>query len=241
MLQKILENIGLTQKESKIYLASIEIGLKPAARIAKKAGINRVTTYDTLEKLMQKGFITKHKRKGTFHFSAVDPEIVALDFRSRARDLRKSIPDFKRIRGETPHPQVQYFEGLEGIKKIYLDTLSAKSEILNYADSKGIRELWPEYDDEYVKKRAKRKIYLRGISPDDKEGCKVKGEDWGFHREIRLVNQNDYDFSNEINIYDDKVAIVSFGNNPVGMIIENKEVANTQKAIFKMAWEFAGR
>lgn len=241
MLQKILENIGLSTKESKIYLSAIELGLSPAARIAKKAAINRVTTYDTLEKLMQKGFITKHKRKGTFQFSAVDPEIIALDFRSRARDLRKSLPDFKRIRGETPHPQIQYFEGLEGIKKIYLDTLSSKGEILNYADSKGIRELWPEYDQKYVQERTNRKIYLRGICPNDEEGRKVKDEDWECHREIRLVNRETYDFSNEINIYDDKVAIVSFGKNPIGMIIENRDIANTQRAIFKMAWEFAGR
>ncbi|EKD47864.1 MAG: transcriptional regulator, TrmB [uncultured bacterium] len=241
MLQKILENIGLTKKESKIYLSALESGTAPVSRIARKAGINRVTAYDTLDKLIQKGFITKHKRKDSLYFNAVDPEIIALDFRARARDLRKSLPDFKRLKGETPHPQIQYFEGLEGIKKIYLDTLNAKTEILNYADSKGIRQMWPEYDIEYVEKRVKRKIYLRGISPADEHGKKVKAEDWNNYREIRLVDSNEFDFSNEINIYDNKVAIVSFSPTPLGMIIENESIALTQRAIFKMAWGFAGR
>src|SRR3989339_1475343 len=188
MLQKILENIGLTKKESKIYLSTLESGTAPVSRIARKAEINRVTAYDTLDKLIQKGFITKHKRKDSLYFNAVDPEIIALDFRARARDLRKSLPDFKRLKGEIPHPQVQYFEGLEGIKRIYLDTLNSKTEILNFSDSEGIRKHWPEHDEEYVKERVKRKIYLRGISPNDTSGKAVQARNWECHREIRLVS-----------------------------------------------------
>ena len=46
----------------------------------------------------------------------------------------------------------------------------------------------------------------------------------------------------EINIYDDKVSIISFGEDElVGMIIESHEIADTQRAIFAMAWSFAGR
>ena len=236
-LQKILQNIGLTNKEAKIYLATIQLGQSPASHIAKKSGLNRVTTYDTIDKLMQKGFITKQKNNSMLVFTAVDPEIVAMDFRAKARDFRKSLPDFKRLKGEIPHPQVQYFEGLEGIKRIYLDTLNSKTEILNFSDSEGIRQHWPEHDEEYVKERVKRKIYLRGISPNDTSGKAVQARNWECHREIRLVSKEKYNFSNEINIYDDKVAIVSYGNDLIGMIIENRDIANTQRAIFRIVWD----
>ncbi len=239
MLQKILQNIGLTKREAKIYLAATQLGQSPASHIAKKAGINRVTTYDTIEKLLQKGFITKHKRKGMLYFAAVDPEVISLDFHSKARDFRKSLPDLKRLKGETAHPQIQYFEGLNGIKRIYLDTLSSQTEILNYADSEGIRTHWPEHDEEYIKQRVKRGIYLRGICADDDYGKTQKAKDWECNREIRLVPKEEFDFSNEINIYDNKVAIVSYGKDLIGMIIENRDIANTQRTIFKMAWDFA--
>ncbi|MFA6528041.1 MAG: helix-turn-helix domain-containing protein [Candidatus Gracilibacteria bacterium] len=241
MLQKILENIGLTNKEAKIYLSILSLGSSPVSKIAKKAGLNRVTAYDILEKLMQKGFITKHNRKDSLYFDAVDPEIIALDFRARARDLRKSLPDFKLLKGESTYPQLQYFEGIESIKKIYLDTLNSKTEILNYVDSRSIRLTWPEYDREYVEERVKRKIYLRGISANDEEGKRVKADDWNCYREIRLIDKDAFDFSNEINIYDNKIAIISFSPKPTGMIIENESIVKTQRAIFKMAWEFAGR
>ena len=49
------------------------------------------------------------------------------------------------------------------------------------------------------------------------------------------------DFSNEINIYDNKVAIISFKDDLIGMIIESSEIADTQRTIFKMVWEFANK
>jgi hypothetical protein len=66
-------------------------------------------------------------------------------------------------------------------------------------------------------------------------------------REIRLVPANEFDFTNEINIYDHKVAICSFDSglpgdgDMFGIIIESKEVAETQRQIFEMAWRYAGR
>ena len=56
---------------------------------------------------------------------------------------------------------------------------------------------------------------------------------------MRLIPKDQYNFTNEINIYDDKVSIISFTDEIIGMIIESKEIANTQRAIFSIAWDFA--
>ena len=238
MLQNILESIGLNGKEACIYLAALETGSSPVSKIASKAKLNRVTAYDILEKLVKKGminFFTKDKIK---YFTATDPEIVVNEFKKRTADLQKSLPDLKRLHGDTIHPRVRYFEGLEGIKSIYADTLKSKTEILNYGNSQEIRTHWPTYDEDYVKQRAILKIYLRGIAIDDQYGRWVQARDTENHREIRLVNKNQFNFTNEINIYDDKLAIISFKDELIGMIIESPEIANTQRAIFKMVWEF---
>lgn len=82
MLAKILQNIGLTEKEAKVYLACLELGPQPVSEIAKKARINRVTAYDILEKLLKKGlvnFVTKEKIK---FFNATDPRIVSQETKS---------------------------------------------------------------------------------------------------------------------------------------------------------------
>lgn len=236
----MVKNIGLNDKEARVYLACLELGSSPVSEIARRARVNRVTAYDVLEKLMKKGMVNTFLKAGIRLYDATDPQMVAAEVKRRQRDFLKSIPDFRRLRGDAIHPRIRYFEGLDGIKAIYEDTLSSKTEILNYANSKEIRARWPNYDEEYVAKRVKHKIYLRGISPADEHGEWVHEHDQKYFREIRLIPTNQFTFTNEINIYDDKVAIISYKDKPlIGMIIESLEIANTQRDIFKMAWEFA--
>lgn len=240
-LVPLIKNLGLTEKESRIYLAALEIGSGTVAEIAHRARLNRVTTYDILAKLLKRGMVHFLTKNGVRYFDATEPDIISHEFTRKIHDFKKALPEFRRLRGEAAHPNVRYFEGLAGIKALYTDTLTSKTEILNYSNSKEIRDHWKNYDEEYVKERVKRKIFLRGISPDDEHGLAVKSHDREMHREIRLVPAHEFTFTNEINIYDDKVAIASFKDEPlIGMIIESLEIANTQRDIFKMAWQFAG-
>ena len=239
-LEEILINIGLNKKEALVYLATLELGDSPASDIARRTKLNRISTYDILKKLIANGFIKKYTKNRIQYFTAIDPESIRSDFRKKYMDLKSAMPDLRRMYGKTTHPRIKYYSGLESIKKVYADTLTSKTEILNYADSKSIRQIWPKYADEYIKERVKRKIYLRGIAPNDDYGRKVVSYNETSYREIRLVNTKEFEFANEIHIYDDKVAIISFGKEEiVGMIIESPEVANTQRAIFLMAWQFA--
>lgn len=238
-LLSVVKNIGLGEKEARVYLACLELGSSAVAEIARRSRVNRVTAYDVLEKLMKKGMANSFLKTGTRLYDATDPQVVAAEVKRRQHDFLKSLPDLRRLRGDAIHPRIRYFEGLDGIKAIYEDTLSSKTEILNYSNSREIRDHWPNYDEEYVAKRVKRKIYLRGISPADEHGTWVHARDKETHREIRLVPSKQFTFTNEINIYDDKVAIISYKDKPlIGMIIESLEIANTQRDIFKMAWEF---
>lgn len=238
-LIKVLTNLGLTDKEAKVYLACTEKSTAVVSDIAHSAGINRVTAYDILEKLKQKGLVSYYIKKKIKYFSSISPEILLEEFEKRTGDLRSAIPKFKTLTGDINHPRVRYFEGLEGIKAIYADTLTSKSEILNYSNSYEIRKQWPSYDKDYIEKRAAKKIFLKGIAPRDKAGEMVHSHDCEYLREMRLVSSDQFDFTNEINIYDDKVAIISFKDELIGMIIESIEIANSQRAIFNMCWQFA--
>lgn len=238
-LLKILIGLGLNEKEAKLYLSCAEKGTAPVSAVAAGAKINRVTAYDILEKLKQKGFVNFFTKDKTKYFSCTPPEIVLEEFERRTNDFRRNLPVFKRITGQTNHPRIRYFEGLEGIKMMYADTLTSKTEILNFSNSHEIRADWPNYDQDYVEKRRSKKIFLRGICPLDEEGRAVHADDKKYYREIKLIPKNIFPFTNEINIYDDKVAITSFKDELIGMIIESAEIANSQRAVFNICWKFA--
>lgn len=238
-LTDILQSLGLSDKEAKVFLANTSTGTAAVSEIAKAANQNRVTTYDILEKLKQKGLVSHFTRAKVKYFSAIDPEILLEEYENRTASLRSALPKFKALTGEINHPRIRYFEGLEGIKAIYTDTLTSKTEILNYSNSAEIRRSWPTYDEDYVQKRAEKKIFLRGLSPQDKAGKIVHAKDKEYYRQLRLIPSEKFNFTNEINIYDDKVAIISFKDELIGMIIESPEIALSQRAIFEMCWQFS--
>lgn len=236
---EILIKLGFSEKEAKLYLACLELGAGTVVEISRKSDITRGSAYDVLEEMLDKGYVSKLHKDRHMIFSPVDPEVLKKRFEERIRNFEMALPELKGLFNKQSRPKVRYFEGLEGIKRVYEDTLTATTEILNYANSREIRIHWPTYDNDYVKQRVKKQIFLKGIAPDDDYGLKVKKDDRHCLRETRLLTSKDFSFTNEINIYDNKVAITSYQNELIGIIIESQEIADTQRDIFKMAWAFA--
>lgn len=239
----ILQSVGLDAKQSQLYLAGLQLGTAPASDYAKSTDINRITAYNLLEELVHKGYFTVVKKVRAKWYAPVSPEFVALEARKNAEALERVLPELRSMQGSTYRkPRVRFFEGWEGVRHVYEDTLTTQGELLNFANSAVVRRFWPRYDEEYVEERVRRGIHLRGISPDDATGKRVRGEDRERLREIRLVPAAHFDFTNEVKIYDQKVAIISFAEQEsamFGVIIESKEVAETQRQIFEMAWRYA--
>lgn len=239
MLKK-LEGIGLNMSEARMYLANLEEGSAPASAIAKRAGMNRVTAYTILKRLLVRGIVSSRQQNGMQFFQALSPEILGEDRAHKVESFRQAIPFLQSLSaGSGMRPQVEFFEGVKSVKKSYLATLQSKTEILNYANSRNIREHWREYDNEYVQRRAEKKIFLRGLSPDDVAGRRVQGRDEEFYREIRLLSGKYFEVENEINIFDNVVLIASFSPVCFAIMIESQTVADTQRQIFEIAWEAA--
>lgn len=243
VLQHIIESVGLDTEEAKLYIAGLKLGSAPASIYAKKTGLNRITSYNHLERLSKKGIFSSVRKKNAKYYQPIEPEKLSIEARKNAQALERALPDLRGIMGNHHRtPRVRYYEGPDGVREVYNDTLTAQTDLLNFANSGIIRSFWKEYDMQYVAKRVKKGIYLKGIAPDDAAGKKVHGKDKQSHREIRLVSAKEFPINNEINIYDNKIAIISFAEDHseiFGVIIESKEVADTQKQIFEMAWRFA--
>jgi sugar-specific transcriptional regulator TrmB len=247
-LEHVLQSIGFQEAEAQLYITGLQLGSAPASDYAKATGLNRITSYNLLEAMVHAGRFTMVKKVRAKWYAPVAPEYIAIEARKNADSFHGALSELRSLQGaHYRKPHVRFFEGWEGVRRVYEDTLTSQEEILNFANSAVVREFWPAYDEEYVAERVKRGIYLRGIAPSDATGKRVHGQDKQMLREIRLVPAKDFDFQNEINIYGHKVAICSFdsglrgGSDMFGVIIESREVAETQRQIFEMAWRYAGR
>ncbi len=237
---QVLTKIGLTEKEARLYLACLELGSGTVLQISRKSDVPRGSCYDVLEEMLEKAYVSQLHKEGSLVYSPVDPEVLLKRLEDNRRHFELALPELKGLFHKQAQPRVHYFEGIEGIKRVYADTLTATTEILNYTNSAEVRLHWSAYDEEYILKRCEKKIFLKCIAPNDACGHEVKQNDDTSLRETRLLSSKDFRFTNEINIYDNKVAITSFHGELIAILIESKEIADTQRDIFKMAWAFAG-
>jgi sugar-specific transcriptional regulator TrmB len=244
-LTHIFTSLGFDEKEAQLYLAGLTLGAAPASEYATCTGIHRITSYNLLEELVTRGYFTVVRKLRAKFYAPVSPEYMALEARKNAESIENALPALKLL--QSSHycpPKVQYFEGIDGIRSVYQDILTSKTEILTFANVAVNRSVWPEYD-EYIQERILAGISLRGIYPDHADEKSTHGADAEKFQEIRCVPAADFDFQSDITLYDHKVAICSFlagskfEKDLFGIIIEGKEVTETHRQIFEMAWRYA--
>ena len=74
MVEKVLKNLGLNDKEIKIYLACLRLGPSPVRKIAQESGVNRGTAYDILRSLIKLGLVSYYHKDKNQYFIAENPE-----------------------------------------------------------------------------------------------------------------------------------------------------------------------
>ncbi len=246
-LTKTLEFIGFSEKEVLVYLALLELGKGTVTQISRKAGINRPTGYHVLASLEVKELVRASGKEPKQEYVAESPDqiekLLVKKIKSDEafiREARKIIPELKSMHNVSDRPKVLFYEGREGLEKVYEDTLSSHEEIRAYATYDDMQNALPGYFPEYFYRRAKKGISIRAIFPYTQAGIELSGYNKEQMRETAIVPADKYYFSPEINIYDNKVMIASW-KEKLGIIIESHEIADAMKKVFELAWTEAKR
>jgi len=238
-IKDVLKQFGLKNKESTVYLAALELGTTTVSQIAKKAAIKRTTVYDILDSLIIKGLIGQTKKGKKRYFYAEDPEKLHKLLEEKKSKLMEILPQLKSIYNVSgTKPKIRYYEGKEGLRDVYRDTLTYKGEMQAFLSENVLKYLGEEFMREYLKRRIKSKIFARVIGPDTAEIRKYKAADKKGLKITRIVDKKKYPFSIEMNIYGNKIAFMSF-KEELGIIIESNEIAKNMIALFDLAWKGA--
>ncbi len=243
---RLLDLLGLTEKDRDVYLSLLQLGAAPLRRIGEESGLNRATAYDALRRLVEVGLVHYLDAKRHRYFVAEDPERLRglvtrreLALAEAREKLELSIPKLRSLIGRESHrPAVRYLEGEAGVKELLEDVLvtAAKSKRKMYRiySSADLRELilaaWPRFSQE----RKKRQVSVRAISMG--EGGETVGLDerrWLSHSESAPT----YTF-----IYGTKVANVAIDHRKELFVVltDHEAVAKTQVMIFDALWKSLG-
>lgn len=92
-----LKEAGLTEGEIKVYLALLEIGSSTTGPIVEKSGISRSIIYHILEKLIQKGLVSRITKNKTKFFQAQDPQKIMDYMNERKQQFEKNMGDVEKL------------------------------------------------------------------------------------------------------------------------------------------------
>lgn len=239
MFKEKLCQIGFTEKESIVYIELLTIGPQAASVISKRVGMNRSTTYSILKSLIKKGILSTSEKSGMQLFIANDPNCLIgyIDRKCRTFDYYREdfitmVPKIRDLGREYNFrkPIVQFFEGVEGGTHVLNDVLGSKGIIHSFIP---IHKYLLSMRDLIVNNPR-----IKAIVPELPEVREFF--DGAKCAELLYVPSGQLEkiFENQINIYDDKVAIIHWEKGEeYGVLIESAEVASLQRLIFEMAWK----
>jgi sugar-specific transcriptional regulator TrmB len=232
-LQGMLQRIGLSAVESKIYVVLLRTGKARAGEIAKITGLNRTSTYNGLKGLLEKGlaaYVVEANRK---MFSAMEPRrLVGFTKEKEEQALEVSHELMKVYKVPEEKHNVTLYYGKRGIKTMFLDMLKEgkTNDVLDWGNQ--LKERMPEFEKFLIKQFEKRRIHVRHVAKHGIDVTPSKTTELRFLPTKSTSNVT-------TNIYGRKTAIIVWSDPPEGVIIENRTTADTYRDIFEIVWKAA--
>lgn len=238
MNKSILVEAGLTEAEANTYTFLVENSPIAPPRLAELIKESRTNTYKLLESLEELGLAQKDESDKKIKYWAKNPSVLLENVKKQqeeaelnAKKLQSSLPSLvNKFLEHNEQPGVRFFQGKDGIKQIYEDIIvSCKTAyiIRSPFDNKFLSD---EFYNDYQKRRADAGITTYICSSNISSAISDDR-----HKKIRtFLPETSYDSPVEYNVYANKVAIISFDKEAIGMIIESPQIAKSMKQLFQL-------
>jgi len=238
---KILENIGMSEAEAKIYITLLEKWKQSISKISEYSGCNRVQIYGSLPRLKEMKLVweTIHGKRKLFF--AENPENLENIFYEQKLSFNSTVSFLKdKYEKKDNVPELRTFYTLESMKHIFMDvvdSLEPWETYYRYSSRKQDHMRW-FLPTEYKNKRDKKEIQRLVITSAELKRLKEEKEN-KLNRDMVWIPTL-YDlFEDNIAkiIYANKVAVLDYNTN-TSFIIENKKFADFEKKIFKLLFNY---
>ena len=238
-MKEQLKEIGLTENESKIYVSLLELGPSNAGLISRKSGLHRRVVYDTIEMLIQKGLVGYIVKNNVKLFQASNPKRILEIIEERKNKIEEVMPKMLDFYIKTREKEeTNFYKGKNGLKTVMEDQLDSSKnnkEILIIGGSPIAYEILQFYFKWFDKRRVENKIKVKVIFNKTDKKLNIP------YSEIKFLPDK-YSSPLAVNIYGDKVALILWSKeNPLAIVIKNKEISDGYRKYFELMWRVARR
>jgi len=246
----ILENIGFTKSEAKVYLALIKIGdFSSKGEILKYAKIAPSKIYDVLNKLIEKGLVSTIIKNNVNHFAAAPPSRIKDYIKSKKEEISKEEKEIDKILPELEESyksfegkvNAELFIGWKGMETVYksLTESSKKGDNMSILgassgiDIKRTKQFFLRYSPKARLKGINIKVIFNENSRDYVNELE---KELGFKFNKRFLFKTS---SVEILTTKDITAIVILKEEPIIILVHDKETTNNFIVYFNEFWKLA--
>ncbi len=240
-----LIKLGLNKNEAKVYLILLKRNAGSAGELIKQSNFHRNIVYDNLEKLIEKGLVSFIFEGRTKIFKA-NPLYSFTDFLEReqeilnekkeiAEKIKKSAKELFPIKCKMQDAMI--YRGIKGVRALFLDTLNEGKEYYVFGAPKAsLKIMGSTFWENYNIKREQKKMIIRMIFNEDLRqwSKKIKSK----LTKIKFLPKK-FDSITETIIYNEKVAIIVWTQNPIATLIIDKNLARAYKQYFEILWKEA--
>lgn len=231
----ILEDLGLSKGEIKVYLTLLELGKTKVGQIIEKSGLASSAVHGAIHSLTDKGLISFIKDGKIKLYLAAKPEQLMNFIEEKKNKLKTILPELESKQSLSIEKQeAQVFQGLKGVSTMLNGLIgSAKKgdEYLFFAidiesQNKEIQEFFEKYD----AKRKDKGLKVRGLAPTELKPFFEK-------RKILKMKYPNGPLPTGISICDEKIAIYSWAEKPIGYLISSKQISEMYRNYFQSLWD----
>jgi sugar-specific transcriptional regulator TrmB len=226
-----LQKLGLSDKESLIYLELVKLGESTANSISKETSTNRTVTYNVLQQLIDEGLVGYIKKNGKRYYSVSNPNSLLSPIKEKeviANDLIKKIKSLN-VR-DNPSHKVEVYEGVEGMRSIFDKISKAKSLVV--LNATGLIFDFLKYSASHIVKDMQTIKGMRVIG-----NSIIKKSKFGNSVSKWKYFPKEYDNYATTFIFDGCVVIQILTGKPFLIFIESREIYEGYKKDFDLLWK----
>jgi sugar-specific transcriptional regulator TrmB len=237
---EILKNLGLSDKEAEVYLASLTLGEATAGKIAEHAGVKRPTTYVVLDELESKGYITKALVAGVHYYYPEHPKKILAEAELRLADLKTALPQMESmLNKESGRPRVIIYGNKDDLDRAYDESFIATGEVLYMSTIRLSQSVFAKTFRKMDLAQLSENYRMRELVDESEEGIKYALSVQGEQREVRLIPKEFLPFEVDIGIFGRKVLVTSLNPDVFTVSMESAEINQAFRMMFNSLWQLA--
>ena len=243
-VEKALKELNLSGNETKIYLFLLKAGEVTTGPIIKNTGIANSRVYESLNSLIEKGFVNYNVQSDGKHFSAVEPKILIEKQEERKRKIEQIIPQLNELKNSSvEETKTAVYEGFEGFKTAFRKIIEDCPEnetiyILGFSEQQFKSESLRLFITNMNLKSAQKKQRLRIILDSSAKETLGKDREKEKFSEVRYMPKG-YISPAAVDITGDYVYMFLWEDKPFVFMIKNKNLAESFRHYFDFLWKIA--